>query len=151
MKRIPFTQTGYDKLLTEKGQLVASRPVAVEELKRAREMGDLSENGAYKGARFKLSDIDRRIRHLDHLIKHAHIVSSSQTDTVEIGCMVVVASEGSQQTFSIVGSFESNPSNGTISHKSPIGNALIGKKIGEQVTVSVPKGIVTYTIISITT
>lgn len=150
MKRIPFTKAGYQKLLDEKKQLTDSRPAAVEELKRAREMGDLSENGAYKGARFKLSDIDRRMRHLDHLLKHANVVELSQIDTVDIGCTVLVQSEGREQSFSIVGSFESNPSEGTISHKSPIGSALLGKRAGETVTVVVPNGTRVYTVLRIT-
>jgi transcription elongation factor GreA len=151
MKHIPFTRVGYEKILEEKKSLLSSRPDAVAELKRAREMGDLSENGAYKGARFKLSDIDRRLRHLEHLIKNAQVIESVQSDSIEIGCTVVITNGSEEQTFRIVGSFESNPGKGTISHKSPIGSALIGKKAGEEVKIHIPSGTVTYKIIQITT
>lgn len=150
MKKIPFTKSGYDKLVEEKNRLITSRPEAVAELKRAREMGDLSENGAYKGARFKLSDIDRRLRQIDHLLKHAQIVMSLQQDVIEIGSRVFIKNKDGEQTFQIVGSFESNPSLGTISHKSPIGSALIGKRVGDEVTIAVPNGIIIYKIVSIT-
>jgi len=140
VKPIPFTKIGYDKLVDEKRKFIQERPTAVAELKRAREMGDLSENGAYKGARFKLSHIDRKIRELDHLIKYAQIVQSTQSDVVEIGSTVTISSEALEQTFTIVGSFESNPGNGTISHKSPLGQALLGKKQGDIVVVETPGG-----------
>lgn len=149
MQHIVFTQAGYEALQKEQSQLLAKRPDAVAELKRAREMGDLSENGFYKGARLKLSAIDRRLRELKHLLRYGKIVSAQQTGVVSVGSAVVIHDGENKRTYYIVGEFEANPLDGKISHHSPIGKALIGKKEGETVTVIIPSGVITYTIVSI--
>lgn len=148
-KTIPFTKKGYDELLIRRKKLLDQRPSAVLELKRAREMGDLSENGAYKGARAKLSQIDRDLRFVENLIKYGHIVENKNKDTIDIGSTVRIKTEQAVVEYTIVGGFESNPLEGTISHSSPIGKSLIGKKIGERITVLIPKGTVVYTILEI--
>jgi transcription elongation factor GreA len=146
---IIFTKEGYEKVQKEYDDLLASRPEAVSELKRAREMGDLSENGFYKGARFKLSAVDRRLRELKHLLKVGKVVAKQSGDTVEIGSTVVVSIDNITREFLIVGGFESNPLEGKISHISPIGKALMHKKAGEKIAVTIPAGEVIYTIIRI--
>ncbi|HEX8965908.1 MAG TPA: GreA/GreB family elongation factor [Patescibacteria group bacterium] len=148
-KTIAFTQEGHADLLKKKQKLLEERPSAVAELKRAREMGDLSENGAYKGARFKLSQIDRDLRFVENLLKIAYISEAKSTDVVDIGTTVVLSTGNQTITYAIVGGFESNPLEGKISHVSPIGKSLLGKKAGESVTLVVPKGKVTYTILEI--
>ncbi len=146
---IPFTEAGYAKLLEEKNKLEAQRPDAVENLRRAREMGDLSENGYYKASRQRLSFIDARLRRLAGLIKRAVIVASSGADAVEIGRTVTLRTGSREVTYTIVGGYESDPSRQTISHISPLGKSLIGKKTGDSVEVRAPAGIMTYTIVAI--
>ena len=86
-----FTQEGYDKFKKDLDDANKSRPEAVATLARARAMGDLSENGFYKGARFELSDLDRKIRHLTHLMENAKIIEKpKQNETVQIGHTVIL-------------------------------------------------------------
>src|SRR5579872_1543723 len=119
-KFIYFTQKGLQEKKKEYENLLASRPDAVRELARAREMGDLSENGYYKGARFKLSQIDRDLRHLKHLLKLARIKEVSANDVVDIGSTVVITDGVTEKTYSIVGTYESDPSQHKISLDSPL-------------------------------
>ncbi len=148
-QKIPFTKEGYQALLDEKKKLLAERPEAVENLRKAREMGDLSENGYYKASRARLSSLDARLRHLERLIRYGKIVQTAKTGFVDIGSTVIIDDGTRKSTFTIVGGYESNPNNHTISYLSPIGKALMGKKEASSVTVLTPSGAVVYTIVSI--
>jgi transcription elongation factor GreA len=145
-KPIPFTREGYQKLLEEKAQLMSERPEAVDHLKKAREMGDLSENGYYKASRARLSFLDSRIRRVDRLIKLGVVVAPSTSGCVEIGTTVAIDGSNTHQEYTIVGGYESDPSKKTISYISPLGKALMGKREGDVVTVFAPKGSMQYTI-----
>ena len=147
-KKILFTPEGLEKLKKEQTSLLEERPAAVAELKRAREMGDLSENGAYKGAKFKLNTIDRRLRELQYLLKHAHIAAAPK-GLVGLDTLVMVSDDVHEKQYHIVGDQEADPLSGKISPRSPIGSALMGKKEGEKVVVQTPKGVITYTIVKI--
>jgi len=140
VSKIIFTKNGFEKLKNDYEGLVESRPFVVADLKKAREMGDLSENGYYRAAKFKLSDIDRNIRRCSYLIKSAQVVSSSQKDFVGIGSRVKLIIGNSEKNYQIVGEYEANPGDGKISHLSPIGKALIGKRSGEIVKIESPSG-----------
>ena len=146
---IYFTQEGLEKIKKEHDELTASRPDAVEHLKKAREMGDLSENGYYKASRAKLSFIDSRLRHLGSLIKHAQIIQTPQTNTISLGNQVTISDGKTERTYLLVGAFESNPSENKISDVSPIGKAIIGKQIGETIEVNSPSGKIQYKIINV--
>lgn len=146
MKQIKFTNEGYKKLREELQSLVKKRPLAVIDLKKAREMGDLSENGYYKAARGKLSAMDRRLQYLRYYLKLGKIIETMSTDTVAIGTTVTVTNKNETVTYHIVGDLESNPSEQKISLQSPIGKALEGKKVGEIVEITVPLGKRIYTI-----
>ncbi len=148
-RRIPFTQKGYDKLLEEKKKLLGERPEAVDHLRKAREMGDLSENGYYKASRAKLSSLDGRLRHLEKLIRFGKVVQSANTGFIDIGSIVTINDGIEEKTYTIVGGYESDPSQKTISHLSPIGKALMGKKEGEIVRVETPTGRRTIRIVKI--
>lgn len=148
--RIPFTKAGYQKILEEKAKLMADRPDAVENLRKSREMGDLSENGYYKASRARLSFTDARIRRVDRLIKLGNIVESSGTDTVEIGNLVTISDGNTSYEYALVGGYESDPSKKSISHISPLGKALLGKKKNDTIEVFAPSGKKTFTILSIT-
>lgn len=91
MGKILFTKEGYNKIKSDLDEALRKRPEAVASLARARAMGDLSENGFYKGARFELNDLDRKIRHLKHLVSEAQIIETpTDTNTVQIGHRVTV-------------------------------------------------------------
>ncbi len=145
-KRIPFTQEGYDDMEKELHSLELERPAAVETLARARALGDLSENGMYKAARARLSSIDHRRERLKDLMKLAEITAPSGRDVIEIGSRVVVSQDGRRQTITIVGGYESDPSEGKISHISPLGQALMKQRRGATITVQAPVGAIEYKI-----
>jgi len=148
-RRIPFTQEGYDKLLEEKKKLISERPEAVDHLRKAREMGDLSENGYYKASRAKLTSLDSRLRHLEKLIRLGRIVQTAHTGFVDIGCTVTITDGTKESKFTLVGGYESDPVHHTISYISPLGKALMGKKENDFISVNAPKGLVSYTILHI--
>ncbi len=88
---ILFTPEGYNKIKSDLDEAIKKRPEAVASLAKARAMGDLSENGYYKGARFELSDLDRKIRHLSHLVKEGQIIAPPKdNNTVQIGHTVTL-------------------------------------------------------------
>src|SRR5260221_2308772 len=108
-RKISLSPQGFDKVKKEQEELLAQRPAAVAELKRAREMGDLSENGAYKSARALVSQIDSRLRHLSNLIRFAQVVENAPEGIVGINTFVLVTDEHTERGFHIVGEHESNP------------------------------------------
>jgi transcription elongation factor GreA len=150
MQRIPFTKKGFSELLEEKNKYEKLRPEAVEHLRKAREMGDLSENGYYKASRQQLSFIDGKLRHIERLRRLAVIVEPQQNGVIQLGSTVNLIVQGKKVVFQIVGGYESDPKEGTISDRSPLGKALIGKKVGDIITVSTPRGSVIYEVVSIT-
>jgi transcription elongation factor GreA len=147
--RIPFTEDGYKKIIEEKAKLLAERPEAVDHLRKSREMGDLSENGYYKASRARLSFLDARIRRIERLVKLGVIVKSVNSGRVEIGSTVTLTDGKVQFIYTIVGGYESDPTKNTVSYISPIGKALIGRKLSDQISVSAPAGIKKYTILKI--
>lgn len=138
--KILFTQAGYDKIAQDIKELREQRVEAVQMLSTARDMGDRSENAAYKSARAKLSSIDSRILRLETVLRKAKIVASSQNGIVDIGSKVTVNDGTHDKTYEIVGSYESDVIGGKISHISPIGKGLLGKRVGDTVRVLVPNG-----------
>lgn len=148
-KPIYFTQKGYDEMLSEQKNLQEERPLAVADLKKAREMGDLSENGYYKSARAKLSGIDSRLRHLAHVLRFAKIMASSNTGIVEVGSTVTIHDGAEEKTYTIVGEYEANSLEGKISLKSPIGSLLLGKSEGKKIVVHTPGGQKVFEILSV--
>jgi len=149
IQKIPFTKNGYDQLIAEREKYRSERPEAVNNIRSAREMGDLSENGYYKAARTRLSGIDANLRRLDRIIRAAVIVVSSKNGTVDIGSTVRVQNNIRTVSYTIVGGYESDPLKHTVSHLSPIGKALMGKNVHDIVSVHTPRGDIKYTIIDI--
>lgn len=146
---IPFTAQGYSETKKQHEHYLRERPEAVEDLRKAREMGDLSENGYYKAARARLSFIDSRLRHFHRLLKLGRVVQTASNGTVQIGSTVTVKDGQTEQTFTIVGGYESDPSAGKISHVSPIGRALMGKRVHDRVSVFAPAGTKEYLVLSV--
>lgn len=147
---LPITSTGLDQLRDElAGLSTKRRPELVERLSVARSMGDLSENNDYQSAREDLSFVDGRITELEELIKSSKVVKPAGNAQVNFGHSVKVTVNGKQTVFQIVGEWEANPAQKKISHSSPLGQALMGKQIGDQVEVAAPAGKIVYTIVSI--
>jgi len=147
--KINLTQNGYDKLSNQLESYRARREPAVLSLQKAREMGDLSENGAYKAARFELSDIDRNIRRLERLLKYASVVSRPTSGVVGFGSVVKVVSEGKETTYELVSKHESDPIQNKLSVESPIGSSFLGKTSGDVIEINVPAGTKKYEILSV--
>ena len=149
MRIIPFTKLGFEELEKQLEIEVSKRPDAVKTLTRAREMGDLSENGLYKAAKQELNDLDRNIRNLKYLIKYAHITVPTNNNFVQIGHKVLVETEGEKKEFLLVGEYEVDPKQNKISNKSPIGHNLMGRKVGENISITTPNRQIEMRIISI--
>ena len=145
-----ITKEGLENLKKELKTLVEEkRPGMAKRIKEAREMGDISENSEYDAARQEQSFVEGRIEELEEILKNAKLSQPNKKDSVEVGCMVTVHVEGSEESFHIVGALEANPSQKKISHESPLGSALVGKKVGDKIVVDAPVGKLTYTILKI--
>lgn len=132
---------------------VVKRREVAQKIKEAREQGDLSENAEYDAAMDEQRDIEARIEKLEKILKNAEVVDEDEisTDKVSIGCTVKILDKefNEEVTYKIDAPTEANPLKGIISYESPIGAALIGKKIGETVTVEAPAGELEFTILDI--
>jgi transcription elongation factor GreA len=150
MDRQILTKEGLDELKQEYDDLVKiKRPVAVVRLSEARENGDLSENSEYSDAKEDLSFIDGRIAELEEILHGAKVVTSHGKINIDIGSKVTLHVNGKKDIFHVVGEWEADPMNKKISHSSPLGKALMGKKAGESAEVEAPAGKILYKIISI--
>ena len=110
-----------------------AQPQAIKEVSRLAEMGDFSENAAYQMAKGKLRGINQEIIELHEYLNQAIIIKPSQGDRVELGSRVEVNMDGQTKSFLILGSEETNPSEGIISHHSPLGATLLGRQVGDEI------------------
>lgn len=151
MKTTKLTKNGYEKLQKELDELIKiKRPYAVDRLHKARSMGDLSENSEYTAAKEELAFIEGRIQEIEEVLKTVEVVENQRSnDKVEIGSSIIVEVDGKKELYQIVGEFEADPMNKKLSHTSPIGKALIDKKVGDCVEVEVPAGKIKYKILEI--
>ncbi|MBI3386013.1 transcription elongation factor GreA [Candidatus Gottesmanbacteria bacterium] len=149
-QKVLLTKDGLTELQKEYDELVnVKRPMAVARLSDARDLGDLSENSEYASAKQDLSFIDGRILELEEILRGAKIVTSHKRGQVEVGCKVTLHIDGKREIFTVVGEWEANPTEKKISHESPLGKALLGKKVGESVEVEAPAGKLLYKILHI--
>src|SRR3989338_7658088 len=120
-------------------------------LEYAKSLGDLSENAEYHQAREEQGKLEARIIYIEKILESSQIFKKHGGDTVEVGSSVVVQKEGKKDdiTYTIVGSEEADKAKGKISHKSPFGEALFGKKKGDSISFKTPSGAVNYKIISV--
>lgn len=146
-----LTKEGLAELKREYDELVnTKRPIAVKRLADARELGDLSENSEYAAAKQDLSFMDGRILELEEILHNAKLISTNHTKSmVDVGCKVTLHVGDKEEEFMLVGEWEADPMQKKISHESPLGKALMGKKVGEKVEVEAPAGKVMYKILSI--
>ena len=130
-KTVNLTAAGYAELEKELAELIAQRPAIAERIATARAFGDLSENQEYTYARAEQKDVENRIIELEDIIKNAKIIKAPKKDTIAIGSTVVIDMGGKEFTYTMVGPVEANPLEGKISHESPIGKELLGRKSSE--------------------
>lgn len=150
-----ISQEGFEKFKAEWEHLkFVERPAMINQVQAAAAEGDRSENAAYTYGRMRVREIDRRLRELDRILDGAQIVKTQATEdgSIRFGATVKLKDIKTkrERVYSIVGEKEIDPLQGRISMKSPVGEALIGKKTGEQVQVQAPKGIITYEIVEVT-
>ncbi|MBP9694940.1 MAG: GreA/GreB family elongation factor [Candidatus Magasanikbacteria bacterium] len=153
-----YSQQAFDPLMTQikfaelsrtLEKLKASRPALAAEVARLALLGDFSENVEYQLAKGRLRGLNQRILELGYQVDHAIIIEQNNSGSIQVGSTVVVEVDGQKKTFQILGSVETNPAKGIISHTSPIGAALIGHKAGETVEVMVGKSLIKHFICSI--
>lgn len=147
-----LSQEKYDELKQELHHLTTSRRKEIaESLEYARSLGDLSENAEYQEARELQAATEERIRKLENVLASAKILSHKKSDTISMGSKAVIQKIGDSEThdYVIVGSEETNMLERKISHLSPLGEALMGKKKEEEFTFETPSGKQKYIIISV--
>jgi transcription elongation factor GreA len=149
IKRIPVTKEGFEKLQNELLTLQKERPQAVKNLSEARSMGDLSENGLYTAAKARLRSIDSQLFRLDIQIKLADIIENSEVGKAGLNSKVIIENENLKREIHIVGDYEADPILNKISQNSPLGKALMGKRVGETLEFSAPKGIIKFKVTSV--
>lgn len=137
-KQFHLTTEGVAELKAELDNLVAQRGPIAERIKTAREFGDLSENAEYSSARQEQERVESRIAEIEHILLNVEIIKKNGSKTVGLGSTVTLKNHETK-TFQVVGTVEADPLNGKISDESPIGQALLGKKEGDQVEIGVHK------------
>lgn len=152
IKPVHLTKEGRNEITAELTGLKEEKlPKAIDRVARAREFGDLAENAEYHSAREDLAFIEGRIEELEVLIARAKLINGprSKNGLVKMGSTVTIHGNGLKQTFVVVGEWEADPSNKKISHQSPLGQALVGKKVGDKVEIEAPAGRILYKIINV--
>jgi transcription elongation factor GreA len=153
-KKSLLTYGGLQKLQEELHDLkVVRRKEVAGKIKEAREQGDLSENAEYDAAKDEQRDIEARIEEIEKILKNVEVVDEEEVDvaTVNVGCTVKVYDEEFEEEmeFKLVGSSEANSLQGKISNESPVGKALIGRSVGDEVDVETQAGVIRYRILEI--
>lgn len=149
IEKMHLTKEGYENLKEELEKLLnEERKVVAERIKAAKEHGDLSENSEYSDAKEQQSFVEGRIVELEHIIKNAALIPErhDECEEIDLGCTVHLETSSKELKYKIVGKVEADPEKGLISNESPIGKALMGKKKGDEVEVSVPAGVTKYKI-----
>ena len=151
MKKVyRLTQEGVDELKAELNGLVGQRVHVADRIKQARELGDLSENAEYQTAREEQDRLETRISELEHVLQNSEIIKKPKNDgQVRLGSTVSLRNSGKPLQFRIVGTMEADPAHGKISDESPIGKALMGKKVGDKAELKTPAGTHAYKIVEI--
>ena len=145
-----MTKEKFDELSSKLARMKQSRLALAKEVARLAENGDFSENAEYQIAKGKLRGLNQRMLETEsHLNKAIIITPGSSNGAVQLGSTVTVESSGRQKAFRILGSSETKPESGIISHQSPIGASLMGKRAGEDAVVKTKKGEITYRVIAV--
>ena len=151
-KKVMLTEDGYNKLVEKLNYLKSVRRIEIaERLKAAIALGDLSENSEYDDAKNEQAFLEGEIQELENKIRNSDIIKAGDGKAVTMGSRVTVKDLefDEEETFLIVGSTEADPDEGKISNESPLGEALLGQKIGRTINVNAPAGVIQYKIIDI--
>lgn len=149
-KLFHLTEEGVAELKAEHDHLISQRSEVAERIKTAREFGDLSENAEYQTARQEQEKHEERISELEHILQNVEIIKAPKgNSSVRLGSRVKLDGNGRSKEFQVVGTVEADPLEGKISDESPIGKALIGKKVGDEIEIKTPVETATYKIVSI--
>lgn len=147
-----LTPGGYEEIQRELNELLTvKRPEVIERIRQARQLGDLSENFDYEDAKRAQAMLEARAKELKAILSHASVVEAAKDGSISIGSKVTVRDleDGFEDEYTIVGTAESSPAEGKISHESCVGSALVGHKVGEVVSVQAPAGVIRYEIVSV--
>lgn len=145
-KEYQLTLDGKGELEAELAELKGQRGTIAEKIAIARDFGDLSENAEYSAAKEEQSQVESRISEIEGILQNATIIKAKNTSMVQVGNTVTLTTDGKKVTYIIVGSVEADPLEGKISDESPIGQALLGKVVGDEVVIETPRGKMDYKI-----
>lgn len=148
-KMYQITDEGRKELEAELEELKSRRGAIADKIAEARDFGDLSENSEYDSAREMQGLVESRIAEIEDILLNAEPIKAGKSTKVALGTKVELKTGKKTVEYSIVGPVEADPLEGKISNESPIGEALMGKKVGDTVTISTPKGEITYDIVKI--
>lgn len=149
-KLFRLTQSGVDELQAEHDHLVAKRSDVAELIRSARELGDLAENSEYQTARAEQERNEARISELQNILQSVEIIQKPKNGSkVQLGSRVTLKGAKGNKQFQVVGTVEADPLEGKISDESPIGKALLGKKVGETVEIKTPAETSSYDVVAI--
>jgi len=148
-KMYQITDEGKKELEAELEELKSRRGAIADKIAEARDFGDLSENAEYDSAREEQGLVESRIAEIEDILLNAEIIKAGKSSKVTLGSKVELKTKGKTVTYSVVGPVEADPLEGKISNESPIGVALMGKKVGDKATISTPKGEIIYELIKI--
>ena len=153
-KAVPLTKEGLERLEKELEHLRSvRRPEVAERIHAAKELASAQNNAEYEEAKNEQAFVEGRIMTLEHILQNASVIdeeAAHHASRVQIGSTVSVGSgDGKIVEYTIVGPAEARPTEGLISNESPVGKALLGKRVGDEIQVSVPKGVLRLTVTSI--
>ncbi len=149
-KLFHLTKEGVTTLEAELKALIADRLPVADKIKTAREFGDLSENAEYQTARQEQEKLESRISEVEHILQNVEVIAKPKGDgKVQLGSTVTLKGAAGSKQFQVVGTVEADPLNGKISDESPIGQALLGKKLGDEVEIKTPAETAVYKIAEI--
>lgn len=150
-KQFHLTPDGVKELKSELDELISQRGEVAERIKSAREFGDLSENAEYATARQEQERAENRISEIEHILQNVEVIKKPKGDSkVQLGSEVKLKSnDGKSKNYKVVGTVEADPSEGKISDESPIGQALLGKKVGDSVEIVTPVETLSYKVVDI--
>ena len=148
-KTYQLTEAGRKELEAELATLKGRRGAIADKIADARDYGDLSENAEYDTAREEQGIVETRIAEIEDILQNAELIKNGNKTSVGLGSVVTLKSAKKEVTYTIVSPIEADPTEGKISDHSPIGEALVGKKVGDSATIKTPKGEISYEIVSI--
>lgn len=150
MKKVyQITEDGKKELELELDELKGQRGDIADKIAAARDFGDLTENAEYDAAREEQGLVETRIAEIEDILLNASIITASSSSKVSLGSKIELKTDEKTVTYTVVGPVEADPLEGKISNESPIGSQLMGKRVGDQVSIKTPKGVTVYEVISI--